>query len=109
MIRRVAYFVVLVVWLIVMCLPMLAFVLAMRGEFNLGGQENRHVRVFLVQGDEEDGIGFEWTRSAAKDSKCLNSSVRYLLWEGDAEKVNADYCQCFSSIDRQNLYDGPCQ
>ncbi len=109
MIRRVAYLVVLVVWLIVMCLPMLALVLAMRGEMNLGGQENSHVRLFLVQADTEDGIGFEWTRSAANSSKCLKTSVRYLLWEGDTEEVNVDYCQCFTSTGNQNLYDGRCQ
>ena len=109
MIRRLGYISVALIWLMIMCLPVLAFVLAIRGELKLGDQEKSHIRVFMVQGAEEDGLGIEWSRRPDNSSDCLKSSVRYLLWDGDAEDVNVDYCHCFKNVEGQELYDGSCQ
>jgi hypothetical protein len=109
MVRRLGYISVALIWLMIMCLPILAFVLAIRGELKLGNQEKSHVRLFMVKGAEEDGLGIEWSRKSDISSDCLRSSVRYLLWDGDAEDFNVDYCQCFENGDGQELYDGSCQ
>jgi hypothetical protein len=109
MIRRLGYISVVLIWLVIMCLPVLAFVLAIRGELKLGDQEKSHIRVFMVQGAEEDGLGIEWSRRLENGSDCFKSSVRYLLWDGDAEAFNVDYCQCFEKVEGQELYDGSCQ
>ena len=109
MIRRLGYLAAVLIWLMIMCLPILAFAVAIRGELKLGNQEKSHVRVFMVQGDEENGLGIEWSRRTDDGSDGLTTSVRYLLWDGDAEDANVDYCQCFRNVDGQNSYDGFCQ
>jgi hypothetical protein len=109
MIRRLGYIAAVLIWLMIMCLPILAFVLAIRGELKLGDQEKSHIRVFMVQGDEQDGLGIEWSRRPDNSPDCLTSSVRYLLWDGDAEAFNVDYCQCFEKVEGQELYDASCQ
>ena len=108
MIRRLGYISAVLIWLLVMCLPVLAFVLAIRGELKLGDLQETHIRIFMVQGDEQSGLGVEWSRRTNDNADCLKSSLRYLLWAGDGEAVNVDYCQCFKNIEGQAVYDGPC-
>ena len=91
--RRLLYFFVVVVWLAVMSFPLVAAILAVRGEIQLGDDPRSHLRLFLVQERQAQGVGVEWTRPVSKRASCSQSSVSYLLWEGEAE--NVVYCQCY--------------
>lgn len=95
-------------WVILMCLPLMAFVLAVKGEVKLGNQAKSHVRIFMVQGEKEDGLGIEYSRRVTENAECFRSSIRYLLWNGEAEKVNADYCQCFAYQEGRMINSSPC-
>lgn len=109
MIRRVGYIIVVLIWLVIMCLPILAFTLAIRGEFRLGNQEKSHIRAFMVQNDDENGVGVEWSRKTTANADCRRTSIRYFLWAGNTENINVDYCQCHMDKDGYEAYAGPCR
>ena len=54
--------VLLMVWLLIMLFPCMAFSLAMRTEIQIGSNPDNHVRVFLVSEELGEGIGMEWKR-----------------------------------------------
>ena len=54
--------VLLIVWLLIMLFPCMAFSLAMRTEIQIGRNPDSHVRIFLVSEELEEGIGVEWKR-----------------------------------------------
>ncbi len=93
--RRISYFLIILVWLVIMLFPITAFVLSTRGQINLGQNPKRHVRLFMVQEEDSNGVGVEWARRSRRNSDCALTSVRYILWEGDEEPVS--FCQCFDS------------
>ncbi len=96
--RRLGCFLLVLVWLVIVSLPLLAVMIAGSGQVRLGAQESAHVRLFLVQEEESNGLGIEWTRSfkqaegAEGAGPCWRTSVSYWLWEGEGENVT--YCQC---------------
>ena len=79
----------LLVWLLLLLFPCMAFNLAMRTEINVGS----NVRVFLISEDLGEGIGVEWQRPfTSTDAACIETAVTYFMWEGEPENTN--YCQC---------------
>lgn len=79
----------LIVWLLVMLFPCMAFNLAMRTEIQVGS----NIRVFLVAEEIGEGIGIEWQRPfTSNDEVCMQTAVNYLMWEGEPENIT--YCQC---------------
>ena len=90
--RRVTYFLIIVVWLLIMLFPLLAFGLATKGEMRLGKLGATYWRVFLVEEDKLGGVGVEHTRPV---STCTQTSISYFLWEG--EGLNSRYCLCYDS------------
>ncbi len=93
--RRLAYLLVIIIWLLVMAFPIFAFVLAGRGQIMLGEQTGSHVRIFLLREPDVEGVGVEWARPYRQQADCTRTSVTYILWEGESE--NTAYCQCFAS------------
>ncbi|HFC12241.1 MAG TPA: hypothetical protein ENJ56_05300 [Anaerolineae bacterium] len=91
--RRLFYFLILLVWLIVMLLPVASFTLARRGEFTLG-----NTRVFLISERDQGGIGLQSTRDVAREAVCTVTSIRYLMWEGEGE--NSQSCSCQDGVAR---------
>ena len=75
-----------------MSLPVFAFVLAARNQLQIGPTEGNHLRIFLVQEMDTEGIGIERTRSGSFDLGCAQTNVRYIMWKGRPENVT--YCQC---------------
>jgi len=108
MLRRLGYFAVVLIWLVIMCLPALALGIAIKGEVSIGANERGHVRTFLVQDEGIEGIAFEWARTHGGDPQCLDTSVRYILWEGKSSEINVDYCTCIKEIDGQFTFDRSC-
>ena len=91
--RRFSYLIIVILWLVVMALPILAFTLAGRGELTVGDAAGSHVRLFLLREPEAEGIGVAWTRPYRSQPACTRTSVTYIMWKGRNE--NTSYCQCF--------------
>jgi hypothetical protein len=87
-----------------MCFPILAFTVAIRGQVEFGNT----VRIFLVQEDSSQGLGFQWNRPASNQQDCTKSSIRYFLWEGGEESLNVDYCQCYDNGNVKGSVTGLC-
>jgi hypothetical protein len=86
-------------WLVVMGLPLCAFLLATQGELAWRrGRGNLEVdRVFLINEPGASGLGYEAARLSGGNSLCARTTVRYFLWRDDeGVEQNADYCQCYS-------------
>ncbi len=89
------------VWLVLMITPAMAFVLAARGQLQLGPQDGRHVRVFLLEDADAEGVGLERARPVAPPqdavgASCLQNSVSYWIWSGERDdSQDVSFCQCF--------------
>jgi hypothetical protein len=90
--RRLGYFIIVIIWLLVMAFPIFAFTLAGRGQLTFGDTDGSHVRLFLLREPNVEGVGVEWTRPYRSQSNCTRTSVGYILWQGHSE--NTSYCQC---------------
>ena len=82
----------LLVWLFLISLPALAFIIATRGQIDLGNQESQYLRLFLLHENDAEGLGVEWTRPFSSQPLCRQTNVHYLLWRGQPQ--NSSYCQC---------------
>jgi hypothetical protein len=91
--RRIIYLVVILAWLLIMCFPTFAFLLATRGQLQVGNRDGRYVRIFLLQEPEAEGIGVEQQRLLSEPIGCRQTSIHYFMWVGEGENVS--YCQCF--------------
>lgn len=106
--RRVVYFILLLLWLIVVLFPAFAVVLASRQQIQLGSDPQRHVRIFLLQEPATRGVGVEWVRPAAGSPGCAQTRLAYLVWRGEGE--NARFCSCFDNDGEfVNSHPGSCQ
>ena len=92
--RRFGYLLIIIIWLMIMCFPTFAFTLAMREQIQVGSNPRTHLRIFLVLEEDADGIGVEWARPLLGND-CTQTSVIYLLWEGNGSDQNVSFCQCF--------------
>lgn len=86
--RPFLYLVVVVVWLVVMSLPILAFSLAEKEDLRFG----EGIRLFLLHEKDAGGVGVEWKRPLRQQPGCTRTTVTYLMWEGQSE--NTAFCQC---------------
>jgi hypothetical protein len=93
-------------WLAAMALPILAAVLAVRGQIELGSDEGHHLRVFLVQERAAEGVGLVWSRVVATAPNCRQTAVRYLMWRGAGE--NASFCVCYDPATGEALGEQLC-
>ena len=78
-----------------MLFPIIAFVLAIRGEFGVGDANESGFRVFLLNDNNLQGIGIERRRRINSEDNCLQSTLNYLLWEGENDNLDITFCQCF--------------
>ncbi len=110
--RRFGYLLFVIIWLMVMCFPTFAFVLAMNGQIEVGSNPRNHVRFFMVSEEDADGIGVEWTRPLRSplpgQPTCAKTSVIYLLWEGGGQNQNVTYCQCVDPATGASLPSNGC-
>jgi hypothetical protein len=82
----------LLLWLFLLSLPALAFILAAQGQIQIGNEGNNHLRIFLLQERSAEGVGFELVRPISVDLPCSQTTIRYLMWEGEPENVT--FCHC---------------
>lgn len=108
--RRALLLTFVLVWLLVMLTPTFAVILTSRGQIQLGG-DGSHLRVFLLQGADAEGLGFERVRQvkpppgAPAAARCTQTKVNYLLWAGEGE--GAVFCQCLDAATGAALPDLP--
>jgi hypothetical protein len=90
--RYLMYVALFGVWLALMFFPCLAFSLAMQQEIQAGGSDGAHVRLFLLQEAEKEGVGIEWQRPLPLTDGCYKTAVTYVMWAGEGENIT--YCAC---------------
>lgn len=107
--KRAGYLLVILLWLILVSFPVVAFLLATQGQIQLGSSDSG-LRLFLLQGPDNQGLGLQWSRSydqgptaVPPSAECIRTTLRYFLWEGDAGDQNLDYCQCRDSQTQEAL------
>ncbi|HRQ38655.1 MAG TPA: hypothetical protein PLD25_12175 [Chloroflexota bacterium] len=105
--RRFGYMLIVIIWLMVMCFPTFAFMLAMNGQIEVGSNPRNHLRFFMVQEENADGIGVEWKRPLPGQPACARASVTYLLWESDGQNQNTSFCQCIDPV--TGMASGGCE
>ena len=107
--RRLAFVLLLFAWAVIMAFPVVAVLLATQNQLQIGEEQGRRVRLFLLQEPEQEGIGFEWARPAEREgeAQCLQTSISYLMWVGEGQNVT--FCQCFAGDGSlQGSYPGSC-
>lgn len=110
--RWAGYLLIILLWLIFVTFPVVAFLLATQGEIELGDSSSG-LRLFLLQDSDSQGLGFQWTRpyEAGGDvaaATCTRTTLRYILWQGDDSQQNTDYCQCFDAQTQEPLPSDAC-
>lgn len=90
--RRLLYFLAFTLWLMVMLLPCMAFSLAMNQQIQIGQSEGSHLRLFLLQEADKEGVGMVWKRPFLLQTACYKTNVAYLMWAGEGE--NVAFCEC---------------
>jgi hypothetical protein len=96
----------LVIWFALLLTPILLIVLAAQGEIGLwygarvpDSEAHPLLQVRLLM--DIDNQGFSLTHSSINaqtaTSTCMQTDVRYFLWEGEGE--NASYCDCYARAD----------
>jgi hypothetical protein len=106
--KRAGYLLVILLWLILVSFPVVAFFLATQGQIQLG-DSNSGLRLFLLQEPDNQGLGLQWSRpynsetAAQPAAECTRTTLRYFLWEGDPGGQNTDYCQCRDPQTQQAL------
>jgi hypothetical protein len=94
--RRLGYAIFISVWLLLILFPVGAFMLATKGQLEIGSESGSHLRLFLLQEKNSQGVVVEWVRSSRVNSDCRQGTVTYLLWEGSGD--NVVYCQCTDPV-----------
>jgi len=75
--------------------------LAARQQIQLGSDERSHLRIFLLQEKDAEGIGIELARPFSINPPCSQTSVRYFMWTGTPKNVT--FCHCFDPQTNDNL------
>ena len=102
--RRLGCLAGVLVWLVVMILPIFIFVLVTNGQIEWGEDPQDQMRLFLLQDVDQEGVGFQWTRPHPSESSCLETTVAYLMFSGEAE--NGRSCTCLADTAGRPVPDG---
>jgi hypothetical protein len=84
----------------ILCLGVAAFQIAFRGGLTLHTGQLREVRVWIVQNEVSQGLGYSHMRRVSGSERsgqvCLVTRVDFWLWSGAQQGLNTTYCECFS-------------
>ncbi len=78
--------------IIIGSLPIFACRLVTTGVLQLGNENGNFLNIFMLQEPDQEGIGVQWSRSFDDEAICTSNTVRYVMFEGEAENLN--YCSC---------------
>lgn len=101
--RRLGCALLLLLWFALLLTPCALFYLAAYGEIRLQHRDipQPHAHPFLlaslVSETGDRGLRFEtsWVASADDESLCVETAVRFLLWEYSGDNQNVSFCDCY--------------
>jgi len=82
----------IIFWFFLITVPALSIYLAVNTQLQIGAAENNHLRIFLVQEKNAEGLGFEIIRPFPSTPSCAQTTITYWMWKGKPENVT--FCQC---------------
>ena len=103
--RRVGCTILVVIWFAFVLSPCILLTLARDGEISIttGELPGQEMRIWLVMEIEQRGVGISTTsRSEIDGAQCLQTDVRFVLWEGESEPIS--YCECFTRPDTASTW-----
>lgn len=102
----------LVIGLAGACLLTGVLALAARGEIVLGQGIANESRLWLIQDDQEAGLGLAWVAPAIAPRPglaCERTRVVFLLWKSSGSKPATEYCECYRATPTTVEYEGACE
>lgn len=97
LLRRIGCGILLVVWFAVLLTPCFLITLAVQQEVRIstGSAPGQELRVWLIMEAETRGLGVSNGRVALQTETdlCVQTDIRYFLWQGSEESVS--YCECY--------------
>ena len=90
-------------------MPVLALLLAVRGELSWNLGDYRQHRVWVVMEEDERGLGWEVRRRVSRSNQdtCLQTTVGFWLWQGQPN--SSIFCECYRSHSSGDMdYLGSC-
>jgi hypothetical protein len=83
----------------ILCLGLAAFQVAFRGGLSLRTGQLCESRLWLVQNESAQGLGFSRTQRVSDSEQsgelCLRTRVDFWLWSGSSAGLNTSYCDCY--------------
>ncbi|MCC6612980.1 MAG: hypothetical protein IT320_05845 [Anaerolineae bacterium] len=100
--RRPGCVIALVIWFALLILiPVAFFIILTRGEIavSTGDAPDQQARLWLISNADERGFGYSnaWVAERTDADLCLQTDVRYWLWQGSEDSVT--YCECYERAD----------
>jgi len=102
--RRIGCWLLIAVWFAILLTPCGLFYLAANGEIRLEHSQipdpHAHPRLLisLISESADRGLRIESSTIQAEDGAptiCVETSVRFLLWESSGGNQNVSYCDCY--------------
>jgi hypothetical protein len=91
--------VLILLWFCVAGSSVMAGLLAVRGDIVMERDALRQTRLWLVHEEGDRGVGLSTTRyangNASSDTACVETRVRFLLWQSKRGAQNTRYCECY--------------
>lgn len=109
--RRTGCLIAVLLWSLFMLFPMFLFLLAINGEIALwhGGNfpENEShplLQVKLLSEIQTRGLNItaSYVAESSETAACVQTDVRYLLWQGRGENIS--YCDCYTRETAQSTW-----
>jgi hypothetical protein len=98
-------------WMVVLLIPAFLFLLAIQGEVALWhsgdvpeGESHPLLQVKLLMEVETRGLNITSSNVVRQDDlTCMQTSVRYLLWQGEGNNVS--YCDCYTRESNESAWE----
>ena len=97
---------------VILCLGAAVFQVVFRGGLTVRTGQLREVRLWLVQNEDSQGLGFSNMKGVSGSQRsgqvCLETRVDFWLWSGSQQGLDTRYCECFSRVDSNWVSAGAC-
>jgi hypothetical protein len=100
--RRPGCIAMLIVWFgLLLAIPIFLFSMLTAGEISVttGDAPDQRARLWLISNIRERGFGYSnaWVASRSETGLCVQTDVRYWLWQGSQEP--SAFCECYDRVD----------
>jgi hypothetical protein len=96
----------------ILCLGLAFFQVAFRGGLSLRTGSLRETRLWLVQNEGAQGLGFSRMQRVSGSEQsgevCLRTRVGFWLWSGSSGGLNTSYCDCYEKSGSSWIPVGTC-